>query len=64
MISRHAITLKVVEHPQNAKEYLFWNGLGNSLDMNLIGNVWNIIKKVIGNQIPCKREEMWDHVCD
>ena len=27
----------------------------NSPDMNLIENVWNIIKKVIGNQIPCKK---------
>ena len=37
---------------------------GNSPDMNLIDSVWNILKKVIGNQIPCKREEMWDQVCD
>ena len=37
---------------------------GNSPDINLIEYVWNIIKKVIGNQIPCKIEEMWDHVCD
>ena len=32
--------------------------------MNPIENVWNIIKKVIGNQIPCKREELWDRVGD
>ena len=32
----------------------------NSPDMNPIENVWNIIKKVFGNQIPCKREVMWD----
>ena len=32
--------------------------------MNPIENVCNIIKKVIGNQIRCKREEMWDRVCD
>ena len=31
---------------------------GNSPAMNPIDNVWNIITKVIGNQIPCKREEM------
>ena len=37
---------------------------GNSPDMNPIENVWNIIKKVIGNIIPCKREVMWDRVCD
>ena len=32
----------------------------NSPDMNPIENVWNIVKKVIGNKIPCKREVMWD----
>ena len=32
--------------------------------MTPIENVWNIIKKVIGNQIPCKREVMWDGVCE
>ena len=37
---------------------------GNSQDMNPIENVWNIKKKVIGNQIPCKREVMWKRVCD
>ena len=26
--------------------------------MNPIENVWNIIKKVIGDQISCKKEEM------
>ena len=36
----------------------------NSPAMNPIENVWNIIKKVIGNQIPCKREEMWKRACD
>ena len=36
----------------------------NSPDMNPIKNVWNIIKKMIGNQIQCKREDMWDRVCD
>ena len=37
---------------------------GNSPGMSTIENVWNIIEKVIGNQIPCKREEMWDQVCN
>ena len=27
-------------------------------------NVRNIIKEVIGNQIPCKKEVLWDRVCD
>ena len=37
---------------------------GNSPDMNPIENLWNVIKKVICHQIPCKREVMWDRVCD
>ena len=37
---------------------------GNSPGMSPIENVWNTIEKVIGNQIPCEREEMWDQVCD
>ena len=37
---------------------------GNLPDINLILNVWNVIKEVIGNQIPCKKEEMQDRVCD
>ena len=41
---------------------LEWHG--NSPDMNPIENVWNLIKKVIGNQISRKREVMWDRVCD
>ena len=30
-----------------------------SPDMNPIENVSNIMKKVIGNQMPCIKEEMW-----
>ena len=41
---------------------LEWHG--NSPDMNPIENVWNLIKKLIGNQISRKREVMWDRVCD
>ena len=41
---------------------LEWHG--NSPDMNPIENVWNLIKKVIGNQISRKSEVMWDRVCD
>ena len=36
----------------------------NSPAMNPIEIVWNIIKRVIGNRIPCKREEMLTRVCD
>ena len=31
--------------------------------MNHIENVWNVMKKEIGNQMPCKIEEMWRRVC-
>ena len=30
--------------------------------MNPIENVWNIMKKEIGSQMPCKIEEMWKRV--
>ena len=32
--------------------------------MNTIENVWNIMKKEIGNQMACKKEEMWKAVCE
>ena len=32
--------------------------------MNLIENVKNIMKKEIGNQMPCKNEEMWKSACE
>ena len=32
--------------------------------MNPIENVWNIIKKEIGGQMLCKKEEMWRQVCE
>ena len=54
MISRHVITLKVLEHSKN---------IGNWRDMNTIENVWNIMKKEIGNHMSCKKEEMWKPVC-
>ena len=30
--------------------------------MNTIENVWHIIKKEIGYQMPCRKEEMWKPV--
>ena len=32
--------------------------------MNTKENVWNIMKKEIGNQMPCRKEEMWKPVWD
>ena len=32
--------------------------------MNPIENVWNIMKKEIGNQMACKNKEMWKPVCE
>ena len=37
---------------------------GNSQEMNSIENVCNIMKKDIGNQLPCLKEEMWKRVCE
>ena len=37
---------------------------GNSPEMNSIENVWNIMKKDIGNQLPCLKEDMWKRVCE
>ena len=31
----------------------------NSPEINFTENVWNIMKKDIGNQLPCLKEEMW-----
>ena len=59
MISRDAITLKVLEHSQNVNECPFWNDQGNSLDMNPIEYNYEI-----GNQMPSKKEEMWKRVCE
>ena len=60
MILRHAITLK--ELKCNEISILKWPG--NSPEMNSIENVWNIMKKDIGNQLPCLIEEMWKRVCE
>ena len=31
----------------------------NSPEINFTENSWNIMKKDIGNQLPCLKEEMW-----
>ena len=36
----------------------------NSPEMNSIENIWNIMKKDIGNQLPCLKEQMWKRVCE
>ena len=33
-------------------------------NMNPIVNVWNIMNKEIGNQMLCKKKDMWNRVCD
>ena len=37
---------------------------GNSPKMNSIENVWIIIKREVGNQLLCLKEEMWKRVCE
>ena len=37
---------------------------GNLQEMNSIENVWNLMKKDIGNQLPFLKEEMWKRVCE
>ena len=32
--------------------------------MNSIENVWDVMKKEIGSQMPCLNEEMWKRVFD
>ena len=36
----------------------------NSPDINRIENVWNIMQKEIGHQMPCKIGDMWKEVCE
>ena len=36
----------------------------NSPEMNSIKNVWKIMTKDIGNQLPCLIEQMWKRVCE
>ena len=64
MISRRSITLNVKKTSLECKRIYVLEWPGNLPNMNPIENLWNIIKKVIGHQIPCKREVMWDRVCD
>ena len=41
---------------------LKWSG--NSPKLNSTEDDWNIMKKDIGNQLPCLKEEMWKKVCE
>ena len=46
----------------NKISVLKWQG--NWPQMSSIENVLNIMKKDIGNQLPCLKEEMWKPVCE
>ena len=41
---------------------LKWSGI--SPELNSTENDWNIMKKDIGNQLPCLKEKMWKRVCE
>ena len=56
MISRYDITLKVLAHSKNVKEYLFWNGQDIHQTWIPEGNTWNIMQNETGNQILCKKK--------
>ena len=60
MILRHAITRRCLEY--NEIPVLKWPG--KSPEMESVENVWNIMKKDIGNQTLCLKEEMWKRVCE
>ena len=33
-------------------------------NMNPLETVWNIMKKEIGNEMLCKKKDMWERVCE
>ena len=54
--------LELCHNSKNTRTFLEWKGIpilewpGNSSDMNPIKNIWNIMKKEIGNQMLCQKE--------
>ena len=53
MILRHSISLKDECNEIHVLKYP-----GNLPEINSIENVWNIMKKETGNQLPCLKEEI------
>ena len=63
MISRHAMALNVLEYSKTVKEY--HSGITREFaGHEFHRNVWNIMKKEIGSQMPCKIQKMWKRVCE
>ena len=62
MISRLAITLKVLEHSKNVKD------TGSRMTRELARHEYHRERleynEEIGNKMPCKKEEMWKPVCE
>ena len=58
---RHAITLKVLTHSKNVKESsrMTWELARHEYHREGLE-----FYEEIGNQIPCKKEEMWKPVCE
>ena len=62
MISRHAITLKVLEHSKYVKEY--HSRMTRELAKHEYHRERLEYNEEIGNQMSCKKEEMWKPVCE
>ena len=46
------------------KEIPVLDWLENLPDIKTIASIWNIMQKEIGNQMPCKKEDMWKQECE
>ena len=64
MILRHATIHKRTRTCLKCNEIPVLKWSGNSPEMNYTENVWNIMKKDNGNQLPCLKEGMWKWVCE
>ena len=62
IISCHAITLKILEHSKNVKEYPFYNDFTKEFSRYEYHRERLKYNGGIGDQMPCRKEEMWKPV--